>query len=191
MNITEKSKEYSKNMVMETISSTIEKAYADGFADGYREAGIRLKAIETFSLESDVEYVDLHLPSGTLWSSTNVQKAASFVKLPYIKAEKLNIPTEQQFRELFTNCRIEICQAGNYFKFTGTNGEHITIVCSRSDGSPLEPGYEPSFSFWLKDDDDNTNSKNHAWIGERAKTGLTPFVTKLFMGIELPVMLVL
>ena len=176
---------------MDAITSTIEKAYADGFADGYREAGIRLKAIETFSLESDVEYVDLGLPSGTLWSSANVKVAASFVTLPYIKAEKLNIPTEQQFLELCTNCRIEDChKSGNYFKFTGTNGEHITIICTKNDGSPLERGYEPSISFWLKDDDENTTSKNHAWISER-REGLIPVITKLFMGKELPVMLVL
>ena len=189
MNIIEKSKEYAKGKALDAITAAIEQAYADGFADGYREAKIRLEAINTDYLNLDVNYVDLDLPSGTLWSQGYVIKSASILRLPYEKTSRLNIPTETQFYELCSNCQIEKSPNVNQsIRFTGKNGEYIDLLCLDNNGEQIRIDMGGSFRFWLKDDGEETK-KNYAWIGKSAN-GWKPFVTKIFMGNSLPLMLV-
>ena len=189
MNITEKSKEYAEGKALDAITAAIEQAYADGFADGYREAKIRIEAINTDYLNLDVDFVDLDLPSGTLWSQGYVRKSASTLRLPYEKASRLNIPTEKQFYELCSNCHIEVSPNVNpSIRFLGKNGESIDLPCLDTNGEQIRIDMGGSFRFWLKDDSEDTE-KNYAWAGERTD-GWRPFVNKLFMGKHLPIMLV-
>lgn len=190
MNITEKSKQYAEGKALSAITTAIEQAYADGFADGYREARIRIDAISPSELNVDVKYVDLGLPSGTLWSSGYVIKSASLLRLPYIETTKLNIPTKEQFCELYSNCQIKKSPNVNEcVRITGTTGEYIDIPLFISDGEPLQPGYGGHVSFWLKDKDEGTE-RNYARFYS-GKAGWTPSVSKMFMGNSLPVLLVL
>lgn len=65
MNIKEKSKLYAEGKALEAISTAIEQAYEAGYHDGLKHyENERLEAIK-----DGVEYVDLGLPSGTMWSS--------------------------------------------------------------------------------------------------------------------------
>ena len=137
MNIEEKSKEYAKGKVQEALTSAIEKAYIDGFNDG-------LKYHESQSME-DVEkgvtFVDLELPSGTLWASHYLKD-----RLPYKDASKLSIPTIKQYQELFSECFLESTIKG--LLFTGKNGNKILIEYRYVDQIPSRTS---TFYFWLKD----------------------------------------
>lgn len=189
MDITQKAKHYAEGKTMDAITAAIEQAYAEGFADGYKEAKIRLEANKTEFSDLEVEYVDLGLPSGTLWSKGYARQNASLLSLPYMNAERLNIPTEQQFKELFLNCHISMSSNVNKsIRFTGITGKYIEILCFEPEGITNFIGQGWSSRYWLKDTDD-TKEKNHAWITHRS-TGWRPEVKKLFMGISLPIMLV-
>ena len=186
MNITEKSKEYAKGKALEAITTAIEQAYADGYNDG-------LKHLEKEKLEAmkdGVEYVDLGLPSGTLWSSNYIKKTNSNKGcLPYLEASKLNLPTKEQFEELCRECFSSYANTTKYhgIKFTGTNGESIVIeyfTCNELANLDTKN----VFNFWLKDDD-NSNERLSANIKIENNKAI-PIFEKIYMGLKLPVMLV-
>lgn len=185
MDITEKSKEYAKGKAFEAMTAAIEQAYADGYNDGMRHR-------ENLILESivdGVEYVDLDLPGGKMWSKTYVKDKDFFSLMPYIEASKLNIPTKKDFEDLYAYCAkdYELMKKGSGIRFTGTNGNTILV-----------PYYEireiyhndtsDHFHFWLKDDEEDSN-KNYAYNSVK-DTYLVGEVAKIFMGYKLPVMLV-
>lgn len=91
----------------------------------YKElSGTRNTSIEEsiYYCQSHV-YVDLGLPSGTLWKSYNESGLLSFdeAKNKYGNA----IPTDDQFDELLDNCEEE--WIGNGIKLTGPNGNCIVL----------------------------------------------------------------
>ena len=61
----EKAENYAAEKMNELMVKAIAKAYADGYRDGYKECA------EDYDIDlyEDVEFVDLGLPSGLLWSS--------------------------------------------------------------------------------------------------------------------------
>ena len=76
--------------------------------------------------ESKSGYVDLGLPSGTLWSSTNAGGNAAY----YTYDEAINLfgnqlPTKYQLEELQNKCRWS--WTGNGYKVTGSNGNSIIL----------------------------------------------------------------
>ena len=76
--------------------------------------------------ESKSGYVDLGLPSGTLWSSTNAGGDAAY----YTYDEAINLfgnqlPTKYQLEELQNKCRWS--WTGNGYKVTGSNGNSIIL----------------------------------------------------------------
>lgn len=79
----------------------------------------------------NMEYVDLGLPSGTLWAKDNAYAAPISGA---IEAYGQRIPTKAQFQELLDNCRFEIvsgyeslidCEYGGTVRATGPNGNKI------------------------------------------------------------------
>ena len=72
MNIKELSKEYAEGKALNAITTAIEEAYAKGYKDGYTQAVSDTKKNIPNELESGIEFVDLGLPSGTLWATTNI-----------------------------------------------------------------------------------------------------------------------
>ena len=60
---------YAENKTNEVLTSAIAQAYADGYKDGYRD---REEEIPVDIRFKKTEYVDLGLPSGTLWATCNV-----------------------------------------------------------------------------------------------------------------------
>lgn len=65
-----KAKEYAKGKVIEALSQVVTDAYMSGYDAGYQD-GID-KVAKDSSLE-ETEFVDLGLPSGTLWASDYVK----------------------------------------------------------------------------------------------------------------------
>lgn len=182
MDINERGKKYAEGKALSALNAAIEQAYIDGYNDG-------LKHLENEKLEAikeGVEYVDLDLPSGTLWSSSCLNDGENTRKLPYVEASKLSIPTEEQYEELFTNCEMDLEMRGLEtigIKFTGRNGKFITI--QKKPKKPIDP---PVYCFWLKDD---SESKEKSCAKMSIINGYKAHYTeKVFMGNNLPVMLV-
>lgn len=186
MDITGKAKRYAEEKTLTGIKTLVEQAYLDGYNDG-------LKHFENEKLErikDGVEYVDLGLPSGTLWSSVILKNAQNITKvLPYIEASKLNIPTKEQFEELFMEChhRVYYSQSTGIkgLIFTGKNGNSILIEYATIDGHSKTK----RLCFWLKDEkESNVKLSAKTNIIDRK---LVAAVDIIFMGLNLPVMLVM
>lgn len=181
MSITEKSQEYAQGKALEAMTSAIEKA----FADGYNACLKDLEKETTRLFENGVEYVDLQLPSGTLWSSHNlVDKENKLQLLTYGEAEKLSIPDNEQFEELKKYCQIVAVQGNlkNYIGtcFYGRNGKKITIYYGSTIQGPFT-NPNSNYRFWLKNTTiEDENKRKCAYYKD----------SSIFMGDRIPVMLV-
>lgn len=118
MDIKTKSREYAIT-ALESQIETVAKAYEDGYMQAYKE-------IAALPVEEDgVTYVDLGLPSGTLWSSEIIMKDNSILyRLPHAKAQVLNIPSQEQVEELWNVCKIEHSKS----TIIGPNGNRINAI---------------------------------------------------------------
>ena len=86
-------------------------------------------AVNTYQInqyESRYGYVDLGLPSGTLWKNAN--EGGDYTRYTYDQAVRKfgnKLPTKQQFEELIDRCTWT--WTGDGYKVTGSNGESITL----------------------------------------------------------------
>lgn len=190
MNIHEKAKAYAEGKAIEAISQAIEQAYEAGYQEGYREGSEKQCNEAPVVLQDDnTEYVDLGLPSGTLWSSDYLKEDGKNVYLPYCQAVKYNIPTEEQFNELKTKCQIIAHYNGNagFYTIIGPNGNSIDCKID-----VYYKGNVPTFntkvvSFWLKEETENNEriSKPYARLSECNR-----LIQYFFSGFKLPIRLV-
>ena len=74
MDIIEKAKEYAEEKAIKGINALVEQAYLDGYNDGLKHHENEKLAL----IKDGVEYVDLGLPSGTLWSLKYVKAKEGF-----------------------------------------------------------------------------------------------------------------
>ncbi len=183
MEIKELAKEYAEGKALDAMTTVIEQAYADGYNDGMQH---REKLILD-SIVDGVQYVDLQLPTGKMWSSTYLKDKDLYSLLPYCEASKLHIPTEEDFYELCNHCVKDYCLMRDLMgiRFRGINGSEIVIPFSNVD--IINASFSSSFSFWLKDDEESTEKK-HTFC--TSNNGIVGHVKKIFMGYKLPVMLV-
>jgi len=175
------------------LINAIAQAYADGYRDGYKD---READIPVDLLSSQTEFVDLGLPSGTLWSGDFLKVNDKREYLPFSKAESLCIPTEEQWNELLDICKWEfdidrsydLCEArcvgpsGNSLRFERTGKQNIN---SHSETWEV--------FFWIKDTKEGFEKNAvHMYNGgkklqsKNAKTEIESF----FSGYKLPVRLV-
>lgn len=183
MDINKKAKEYAEGKALDAITTAIEEAYASGYKDGY-DAGYSAKEpIETEEEKDGVEYVDLGLPSGTLWSNGFLKKEdGGICFLTHQEASELNIPTEEQFEELHANC--QYFDFADILRYLGPNGNYIEFHNVYIDKAGKREHYK-NFHFWLKDNESNGLDKYCVW-GD--KTG--GYTTSSFSGWRIPVFLV-
>lgn len=184
MDIKERSRKYAEGKALSAIEAAIEQAYFDGYNDGLNHhENEKLEAIK-----EGVEYVDLDLPSGTLWSSTCINDGNNYRLLPYIEAAKLSIPTKEQFEELYSNCKRrnlyeEVSVVGCIL--IAKTGKVITIPYVKV--NDISPSFR-KLCFWLRDDSDSEEKDSAA---EDNCNRVQPFFTKkYYMGYKLPLMLV-
>ena len=190
MDILEKAKECARGKALEVLTSAIEQAYADGYNDGMRH-----RENEELELIKDgVEYVDLGLPSGTLWSSTCIRDNKKCRRhLAYTEASRLSIPTKTQFLELCEECiatsiysrHREQNQRG--IMFIGPSGKSIIIDYTTISEIHNVDSRE-TVSFWLRDSNDD-NYKMYAEVKVEEKKP-KPTISNLFMGLKSQIMLV-
>lgn len=77
-------------------------------------------------LSSYAQYVDLRLPSGTKWKSSNETGFYTYEKAVNTFGDKL--PTKKQCEELKDKCKWT--WNGNGYKVTGPNGQSIVLPAS-------------------------------------------------------------
>ena len=82
---------YAEENVINVLKESFAKVYADGYRDGYKA---REEEFPVDLCENETEFIDLGLPSGTLWASDYERDGDDVAYLPYGKAVSLNIPTE-------------------------------------------------------------------------------------------------
>ena len=98
MNSIEKSKIYAEGKVIEALRQVVADAYMVGYNAGYQDG---IDKIAEDSVLEETEFVDLGLPSGTLWASDYVKKDDNDMTI-YVTQENgadYEIPTYEQFKE--------------------------------------------------------------------------------------------
>ncbi len=151
------------------MAELLKAAYLKGYEQG------ELKVACSISIEG-VEYYDLGLPSGTLWSKP-LEGFRSYRQFSHLQAMKYDgLPTEAQWEELNEICRI------NLGKLIGRTGERIFIYFWKDYLGEQVP--EGEHRFWLKSEMDE---KGEAKAGRICKDNLS--VVNHFAGYRLPIML--
>ena len=151
------------------MAKLLKAAYLKGYEQG------ELKVACSISIEG-VEYYDLGLPSGTLWSKP-LEGFRSYRQFSHLQAMKYDgLPTEAQWEELKEICRI------HSYNIIGRSGERIYICTTNGYRGEYVP--EGCNYFWLKPEMDE---KGEAKAGRFNADGLS--VVSHFAGYKLPVML--
>lgn len=179
------SKELSVNYATEKTNEMMSQLVAQAFADGYR-MGYKDREDEILVDLRDVktEYVDLGLPSGTLWA-TDFENEGDRLFIPYVEALRYNIPTWEQCSELFKEC--QFIQKGEQFICIGPNGQHMNFAKTgyrQLDNDDLL--YDIASIFWIQSDKEGPN--NVARIVD--SRGISKDSYKEFTGYRLPIRLV-
>ena len=83
-------------------------------------------------------YVDLGLPSGTLWKDSNEEGFYTYDEA--VNQFGNSLPTEEQWNELLTNCKVEMHfgRINIFYSVTGPNNSIITLPaegCRECDGT--------------------------------------------------------
>lgn len=169
---------------MEEINALLQEAYLKGYEQG------ELKVASTINVDG-IKYYDLGLPSGTLWSEPLcVQNGYRF--LPYLEAEKLNIPTKEQFRELIKFTRQIVHQGdGCYVEVVGLP-ERLSVWVQNRKGYMAKSYHgevltEEMNAFWLKS---NIKEEHTAEAMAIRNDDGVMWVIDHFAGYKLPVILV-
>ena len=180
----EKAGIYAEENVVNVLKEAFAKVYADGYRDGYNDCK---EEIPVNLCDGQTEYVDLGLPSGTLWAKTFEKYNGERLYLSYDKAKTMNLPTLDQWEELKTICKWTmesgriycIGPNGNILRFTTTGYIEAkeTCICT----------YQSLF--WLLNEDGSDNERK---AGDVYNTkGLHEYTSEYFSGYKLPVRLVL
>lgn len=194
MNNVDKAKEYAEGKINDALNKVIVEAYMAGYNSGYKDGYDKVVKETSFG---DIEYVDLGLPSGTLWSSNYVEDENK--EILYVTQEKskvFDIPTVAQWLELVRVCRWEqgskridtsigSCHFQNLAICLGPNGNRIIFEKTGlyEIKSTLERAGE--VLFWLKKEKD-------VFVNSANITFCTIKITSEneFSGCKLPIRLV-
>lgn len=166
---------YAAGKANEAIDKAIAQAYADGYRDGYKD---REEEIPVDLRENKTEYVDLGLPSGTLWSTDYEKNDNNILYLPYVQAKRYNIPTNKQWEELVTECQWGLF--GRILRCTGKNGEWIDFL--KTGG--LCPSYSKGDKSYLWLLGDSIDAQNELACIEDVNYKI---IVKTFMGYKYPI----
>lgn len=194
MNNVDKAKEYAEGKINDALNKVIVQAYMAGYNSGYKD-GYDKVVKETSS--DDIEYVDLGLPSGTLWSSNYLEDENN--ETVYVLQEQskaFDIPTVKQWQELVEKCRWEqgykrINHSDGFYHYhdwaicLGPNGNRIIFEKTGLYEIQTERVRTKEVLFWLKKD-------NNALVNSANVTFDTIEITSKseFPGYKLPIRLV-
>ncbi len=186
--------DYAAEKTNEVMTTAIAQAYADGYRDGYKD---REEEIPVNLRIDKTEFVDLGLPSGTLWALDYVKENDIIKYFPYDKASMLTLPTEEQWKELFAKCRWEYKghhdKAKRNMACVGPNGNYIYFNYNgiiKDGDDPINFDYA---RFWLKDESGESERNVMYLFGElddHFNWKYKSILKKVYEGYKLPVRLV-
>ena len=190
----EKANNYAEENVISVLKEAFAKVYADGYRNGYKDCQ---EEIPVDLRNNQTEFVDLGLPSGTLWSTDYERQGNDLKFLPYGKAELLNIPTRNQWEELANPdiCRWEYDISGsfNYAYCIGPNGTILKFSLTGLMHTSKVVEEEKAFFWILEEKDGNEKSAlciYNIYDNYCRHSISTKGVKDLFSGYKLPVRLV-
>lgn len=165
MDIQEKAQKYAQNKMQQVLNDAVAEAYMEGYKQGYRDCQAE---IPVECNDGDTEYVDLGLPSGTLWAKDYAKEKANTIFATYEEARKFNIPTVEQLNELYKCCQLDIIkdQVNDCMVaiFTSTNGNSIKL----------------QFEGYLIDTTPNSENEVYFWINTEKDAGLSAYITQIY-----------
>ena len=184
--VKEKAGIYAEENVINVLKEAFAKVYADGYHDGYKD---REEMIPVDLRDSKTEFVDLGLPSGTLWAKDFEMEDNKLVYAPYIETQRIDIPTKVQCAELLVLCKFKL--TGGSVHCIGPNGKSIVFSFTgfkEIGNEEKSTAYSVSY-FWIKDEDhDSKHNAAFFYLGQGTqvltKTG------EIFSGYKLPIRLV-
>ena len=186
----EKASSYAVENVLEILKEAFAKVYADGYRDGYKD---REDEIPVDIRGNKTEYVDLGLPSGTLWSTDYERDGESILFQPHIDTESLSIPTREQWEELVDICKWEYDKPGSFHEAycIGPNG-NILKFCLTGMIHVNKKKAEGKTYFWISEEKEG-NEKSAVCIYDASQNEYhytDKCVNSIFSGYKLPVRLV-
>ena len=131
----DKVQEYVEGKVTDALNKVVADAYLAGYNAGYQD-GYNKVVKDSVSVGS--EFVDLGLPSGTLWSSDYVKKDDNDMTI-YATQENgadYEIPTYEQFKELMDECKWEQKSEKNWTE-GGFYYWHEWAICLGPNGNKI------------------------------------------------------
>lgn len=190
MNILERADKYAEGKANEAITKAIAEAYVEGYKAGYKD---REEEIPLELRDNKTEYVDLGLPSRTLWSTDYEKRDGNRLYLPYEKAECMKIPTKEQWEELWQICRWEIIGSGSLCescRCVGPNGQILTFKMTGLKKTDCLVDTSEAY-LWIDDGSELNETKaiNLFYRSYNNPRG-TYNLSKVFSGYKLPVRLV-
>ena len=129
-----------------------------------------------------MNFIDLGLPSGTLWADRNygaasVEHSGKLVSIADLGDKADLLPTEEQLKELLAHCKYHYGEmvGGDYFHggvrydiLTGPNGNSIRIQrcgCIDEKGKPNWNGFGGDAFWWSKTDANIYGRKGKVILG--------------------------
>jgi hypothetical protein len=196
--IKEKANTYVEEKVIDILKEAFAKVYADGYRDGYKD---REEEIPVDLRDNTTEYVDLGLPSGTLWAVDYEKERGKVLYAPFDKAEKSGIPSVEQWKELMNCCKWEYTLCGASLEYikealcVGPNGNVLKFIPMGkiNTNSPID---QQSVFFWIKGElsEAGDNDRHCALIKRspivRGFYDNSKYIGKEFSGYKLPIRLV-
>lgn len=161
MNILENAEKYAEGKANQAITKAIADAYIEGYKAGYKD---REEEIPMDLRDNKTEYVDLGLPSGTLWASDYEKSNGEYIYLPYEEAKHMKLPTEKQWDELKQYCNIiysnfDVVNDDSVVKATVTGPNRKSITLFTTGYIELEKKSKNSALFWLHDEGEAPKKK--------------------------------
>jgi len=146
MDINEKAKDYAEGRATAAIEQAIADAFIDGYKAGYKD---RDNEIPLEIKKQVPEFIDLELPSGTLWAKDFLRdENGKILYLTFREAKKYKLPTPEQLKELSETCSHPTVRPfANQLKFLAANGNQLYIRCPGFYN--VEGKIEDTLSFWL------------------------------------------
>ncbi len=184
----------------ESHQMQIKELIMNAYEEGYRHG---LKKSHDLTIEG-VRFVDLGLPSGTLWSSPVYQFPLdcgyyNYVMESYNDVSDLSIPALEDFQELLQYCKVifkEGSRSGEVV-IVGPSGERIVVETKNHLNRPENPNSHMR----LRQGENVPSGINMFWLkseisGGDAKVGVidtntgTFYHSKHYIGLKLPYLLI-
>lgn len=177
------------NYAEENFNDVMKEAFATVYAAGYRDGYKDCQEEKPVNFcDGHTEYVDLGLPSGTLWSNDYEKIDGRRVYQTYENAVQQNIPTKEQCEELLRFCKFSV-SPGPVYECVGPNGNYVRFRSTGYIKTERNTVYNNKAFFWHVDDNDPFDSKNTIRIVKEESSVQTK-IESCFIGYKLPIRLV-